>query len=260
MMTTMLQRHAAGRARILLYVVFSAGVLTVSACGGNLLSRKYEYEEDIYLDLDGSASVYVNASVPALVALRGLELDVNPRGRLDRTAVRAMYESPATHVESVTTSRRDNRRYVHLRIDVPDVSRLAAAAPFAWSTYAFERGEVVEYRQTLRASAARDVGDVGWTGGELVAIRLHLPSRVPFHNSPTRTIERGNIIAWEQPLRDRIKGEPLDIQAQMERQTILVGTLMLFGLTVLLAALTFAVVIWVVRRRGRMATASEQTV
>ena len=60
MMTTMLQRHAAGRARILLYVVFSAGVLTVSACGGNLLSRKYEYEEDIYLDLDGSATVYVS--------------------------------------------------------------------------------------------------------------------------------------------------------------------------------------------------------
>ncbi len=70
------------------------GSLAGAACGGNLLSRKYEYEEDIYLGLDGSATIYVNASVPALVALRGFDLDVSPRARLDRAAVRAMFESP----------------------------------------------------------------------------------------------------------------------------------------------------------------------
>ena len=34
--------------------------------------REYEYEEQLYLDVDGSATVIVNASMPALVALRGL--------------------------------------------------------------------------------------------------------------------------------------------------------------------------------------------
>ena len=80
--------------------------------------RKYEYDEDVHLALDGSATVYVNASVPALVALRGASLDVDPRARLDRDDVRAFFETPVADVASVTTSRRDNRRYVHVRIEV----------------------------------------------------------------------------------------------------------------------------------------------
>lgn len=239
-------------------LVAATGVIT-AACGRNLLSRKYEYEEDIYLALDGSATVYVNASVPALVALRGVDLDVNPRARLDRTAVRALFQSPASEVESVTTSRRDNRRYVHLRIEVADVRQLASVGPFAWSRYALTRdADIVKYRQTLGPSAARDVGDVGWTGNELVAIRLHLPSRVPFHNSPTRTIERGNIIAWEQPLSERLRGQPLEIEAHMEPQSILARTLTLFAITIVLAVLTFVLAIWLVMRRGKPAPSPRQ--
>ena len=59
-----------------------------------VLPRQYEYEEEIYLALDGTATVYVNGSVPALVALRGLPLDVKPRAPVDRAAVRALYTSP----------------------------------------------------------------------------------------------------------------------------------------------------------------------
>ena len=75
----------------------------------------------------------------------------------------------------------------------------------------------------------RDVGNVGWSGDELVAFRLHLPSRVPFHNPPSHEIERGNIIAWEQPLAARLKGEPVDIEVHMETESILVRTLTLFA-------------------------------
>jgi hypothetical protein len=230
-----------------------------AACSGSLLSRKYEYEEDVYLSLDGSATVYVNASVPALVALRGVPLDVNPRARLDRNDVRAIFESPATRVESVTTSRRDHRRYVHLRIDVADVGQLAAAAPFAWSQYALTRDEAsVKYRQVLGPAAGKDVGNVGWTGAELVAVRLHLPSRVPFHNSPSRAIERGNIIVWEQPLTERLRGVPLEIEAHMEPQSILARTLTLFALMVVAAVLTMAGAVWYVMRRGRPSAGMHQ--
>ncbi|MGE3277556.1 MAG: hypothetical protein AB7O67_20770 [Vicinamibacterales bacterium] len=227
----------------------------VAACGP-VLGPKYEYEEDIYLTLDGSATVYVNASVPALVALRGAPFDVDPRARLDRDEVRAFFGAatfgaPDWDVANVSLSRRDGRRYVHVRLDVPDVAALSRARAFDWSEYRLERtDEQFVYRQLIGNPAGRDVGDVGWTGNEQVAVRLHLPSRVTFHNLPDGEVERGNIISWEQPLAARIAGEPLVVEARMETESILVRTLLLFGLMILLALVTLAGLIWMVMRRG----------
>lgn len=248
MRASVLHRTRGALATIALVVLTAV----VAASCRSAFSRKYEYDEDVYLALDGSATVYMNASVAALVALRGFDLDPDPRARLDRAKVRALFEAPATRVASVTTSRRDHRRYVHLRIEVSDVQRLGEAAPFAWSRYVVDRqDQVFKYLQTVGASAGREVGNVGWTGAELVAFRLHLPSRVPFHNSPTREIERGNIIVWEQTLADRIKGQPISIEVHMETASILIRTLTLFGITIVLAAATFALAIWwVMRRKG----------
>jgi len=69
------------------FVLVVIAVLASIACG-SVIARKYEYEEEIFLSLDGSATVYVNASVPALVALRGVPLPLDPNARLDRTVVR----------------------------------------------------------------------------------------------------------------------------------------------------------------------------
>ena len=222
----------------------------VSLACDNVITRKYEYEEEVYLALDGSAVVYVNASVPALVALRGLELPLDPGARLDRMAVRDLYHTPVSRVESVTTSRKEGRRYVHLRLGVPDIRRLSEALPFAWSTYRYlEHDATFEFGQDLKAAAGRDVGNVGWNGDELVAVRVHLPSVVTFQNAPSRKVERGNIVVWEQSLADRLKGVPLEIQASMEKESILFRTLALFGAMALLAAATFVGVIWYVKSR-----------
>lgn len=226
-------------------------VMVLVACGTNPLSRKYEYEEEVYVDLDGSATVYVNAAVPALVALRGLDLPLDPRARLDNGDVRAVFETAVSHVANLSTSRRDGRRYVHVRVDVQDIRRLGEAAPFAWSTYAWDvSGETAEYRQYVGEGAGRAVGDVGWTGHELVAFRLHLPSRVTFHNAPSRQILRGNIIVWEQPLPQRLEGVPVDIDVRMDSDSILENTLSLFAVMILLVALTFGGFIWFIRSRG----------
>jgi hypothetical protein len=225
--------------------------LLVVACGTNPLSRKYEYEEEIYVDLDGSATMYVNASVPALVALRGVALPLDPTARLDRQVVRTIFESRVSRVANVSLSRRDNRRYVHIRLEVDDVRRLAEAPMFAWSSYRFDvDGDLVKYVQRVGEAAGRDGGEAGWSGGELVAFRLHLPSRVTFHNSPTKEIRRGNIIVWEQPLGDRRQGIPIDIEVHMDNESILATTLMLFGGMIGLVALTFGLFIWFIRRRG----------
>jgi hypothetical protein len=229
------------------------------AMGGTGLLREYEYEEEIYLDLDGSATVIVNASVPALVALRGLDLDPRPRARLDRQKIQAAYGGPSTRVTRVGRPwRRHGRRFVQVRLEVADIRQLGTVAPFAWSTYQLARApDEYVYTQRLAAASGRPVGDVGWTGAELVAVRIHLPSRIHFHNAPSRTVERGNILSWEQPLQDRLNGSPLAIEVRMATQTILYSTLWLFAMAFATALATLGVTIWwVVKKKDEPAIAS----
>jgi hypothetical protein len=246
------------RSAALLAALLAAAVFG-SACGG-VLEKEYEYEEELYLDLDGSATVYVNASVPALVALRGVDLPVDPRARIDRGDVRALFEGPGAAVRTPTLSRRDGRRFVHVRIDVGDLAALGRIAPLSWSSYRLTRnGTGVEFRQVVGAAAEKAVGDVGWTGAELVAFRMHLPSRIEFHNATSGTVQRGNILSWEQPLADRLRGAPLDLQARMEGESILYRTLLLFAGTGVAALGTLALLVWWMARpspssRGRPAS------
>jgi len=233
--------------------------LTVSACGGGAaegtaggggLFRQYEYEEEMYLSLDGTATVYVNASLASLNALRGTSFATAPNAPLDRDEVRAFFTTPVTRVDGqVSASRRSNRRFIHVKLDVDDVRRLGEAAPFAWSKYELKRdGDLYVYRQTIGSAAGRDAGNFGWTGHEVVAFRLHLPSKIRYHNS-SREI-RGNILYWEQPLADRMRGTPLVLDARMDPQSILYRTLWLFGWTFVAVAISLVVVVWWVRRQA----------
>jgi hypothetical protein len=226
--------------------------LMVSACGGGGLFKSYEYEEEMYLALDRTATLYVNSSVAALNALRGTSFDTDPAVTPSRDAIRQLYSSPVTEVTRVTFSRRSNRRFVHVRIEVSDVTKLSGAAPFAWSTYSFRReGELFDYRQTVGASADKSVGDVGWDGDEIVAFRMHLPSKIAYHNAGPANPHRGNILAWEQSLAERRRGVPLTLDARMETQSILYRTLALFGATFVVVTVGFVLLIWWVLRRAR---------
>jgi len=233
-------------------VIAIACAAAMTACGsGGLFRSEYEYEEELYLQLDGSATAYVNASVPALVALRGASLNIDPRSRPDREGVRALFAAPGVRVATPTFSRRDGRRFVHVRVDVDDVSQLPRIAAFAWSAYQFDRkGDVLVYHQVVGKATGQPVTGVGWTGGEMVRFKMHLPSEIPFNNSP-KPVQRGNILEWEQPLADRLAGVPLEIETHLEPQSILYSTLLLFGGTIVAAAMTFAIVIWLVVRHGR---------
>jgi hypothetical protein len=227
--------------------------VAIAGCAtGSSLFRQYEYEEEIYLALDGTATVYVNSSLAALNALRGTSFDTTPGARVDVAAVRAYYTTPDTEVTRVTQWRRNNRRFVQVRIDVADITRLGLSAPFAWSAYTFRRdGNLFVYRQQVGGAAGKS-GGAPWKGDELVAFRLHLPSRIRYHN--THGVEsRGNILAWEQPLASRLRSEPIGIEARMDTQSILYTTLWLFAATFLAVAAAFVAVIWIVMRRGARA-------
>jgi hypothetical protein len=237
--------------------VFRAIVLALVAaasvgCGrGASLFRQYEYEEDIYLSLDGTATVYVNTSVAALNALRGASFNADPRARIDRDGVRAFYTTPVTRVTALNESRRNGRRFVHVRLEAQDIRRLGDAGPFAWSTYDLRRTDSQYlYCQGIGAAVNKRVGEVGWTGREFVAFRLHLPSKIDYHNAGAANPRRGNILVWEQTLTDRLGGVPLVLDARMQTKSILYSALTLFGATCLAVAVMFAVVIVVVRRSG----------
>jgi hypothetical protein len=238
------------------YVLALTGVASLAGCSGGVLKQQHEYEEELYLDLDGSATLNLNASVPALVALRGVDLPLDPRARLDRLRVRQLFEQPGADV-AVTVSRRDGRRFVHVRVDVDDVHQLPKLAPFAWSTYRFDRrDDVLEYRQAVGTPAGKDVGNVGWDGTELVGFKMHLPSEILYENADGN-VQRGNILEWEQPLTARLSGEPLQLEAHIATESILYQTLLLFGTTIVAAAATFGLAVWWVARRGRGAKMAE---
>ena len=226
-------------------------IASTGACGsGPGLFQQYEYEEEAYLSLDGTATVYVNSSIAALDALRGASFNTSPTALVDREAVRAYYSTPNTHVTRVGESRRNGRRFVHVRLEVDDIRRLADAAPFAWSSYRFERdGTLFVFRQTVGAAVGKDAGAVSWTGRELTAFRLHLPSKIIYHNTRPENLRRGNILVWEQPLADRLRGVPLTLDARMETQSILYRTLWLFGATFIAVAIAFGLILWWVMRR-----------
>jgi len=163
----------------------------------------------------------------------------------------------AGHSNRVSESGRSGRRFVHVRLDVDDIRKLGSVAPFAWSSYSFERkGEQYIYKQTVGRAAAHDVGNVGWNGEEVTAFRMHLPSKIDYHNTPTHEVGRGNILSWEQSLTDRLKGVPLELEARIETQSILYRTLWLFGLTFVAVALLFVAIVWWIVRRGRRSSAA----
>jgi hypothetical protein len=247
----------------------TAGLLAVflvaaAGCRGGLLGKQYEYEEDLTLDIDGSAVLVVNSSLAALAALRGLPVPTDSAERLDRDQIRTLFESPVSDVTRVSRPwSRKGRRFVQVRVEIPDIRKLSAAAPFAWSTYEFGPAENAQgkhvYKQTVGPSALQPgaLKNYGWDGSEIVAFRLHLPSKILFQNArdidtnETAQASRGNIVAWEQHLADRLEGRPIEIHVEMESQSILYRTLWLFGAAFLAAVIVLASLIWWTMRRGR---------
>ena len=256
-------RLGAGAARLAILLAVAATV----SCGGRMFGKVYEYEEDVQVSLDGTAEVTVNASIPALVMLRGIDLPVDPAARLDSDRIRAAYQSPLIEVTRVSRPwRRQGRQFVQVRLRVNDVRRLSQVAPFSWSTYELgEKDALIVYRQSIGASALKPgtMQNVGWTGGELVAFRLHLPSRIVWHNArdletnEPGDISRGNILAWEQLLTDRLDGRAVALEVRMDRQSILYRTLWLFaGAFAAAVFLIGAILWWTVRRGGKESEAA----
>jgi hypothetical protein len=228
-------------------------LLLTAACGIPL-GRQYEYEEQLYLSVDGSATIILDASLPALAALRGLVLDAG--ARMDRTTIRRAFEAGGCEVVSVAQPwRRKGRRFIQVRLRTADIRTLNSCQWLSWSSYRLEpEGETLRYQQIVGAPAGGDAGSPGWDGSEIVGFKLHLPSRVIHHNvklfdGTNGTVERGNILTWEQRLADRLAGKPIDMVVTLSAQSILYQTLGLFAGAFLAAVLLLGGIVWWVMKR-----------
>jgi hypothetical protein len=225
----------------------------------NPLGKQYEYEEQLYLGVDGEAQVVIDTSIPALVALRGVPIDPSPRVQIDRDQVRRLFSvSGCSNVRVGQSWIRRGRRFVQIRVTAANVNDLKACGPLSWASYTFEReGNVIHYKQIVGAAATGSPGAVNWDGSELVAFKLHLPSKIIYQNvkrledGSNGTTERGNILTWEQRLSDRRAGAPVEMEVRMDSQSILYRTLWLFAGAFLAAVIVLMLLIWMTMRRAK---------
>lgn len=247
----------------------AAGVLAaacVAACS-NPLGRQYEYDEQLYLAVDGSATVIVNSSLPALVALRGAEIDPRPDGTADRDGIRRLYEGAGCNVDRVGRFwHRRGRKFVRIDVVTEDLRTLSKCSLLSWSQYALAAKEPDEllYSQRVGPAAGRDPGAVNWDGSELVAFKIHVPSRIREHSvkkldGSNGEPERGNILTWEQRLTDRRAGVPITMDVRMESTSILYTTMWLFAGAFTAAIATLGGLIWWTIRTGRRKVATSQS-
>ena len=158
----------------------------VVGCGGGLF-RQYEYEEEMYLSLDGTRDdLREQLGAGAERAARRV---VRYRGRARAsiaTAVRAVLHDAVTRVdarEHVAPQQPAVRPRAHRG------RRRAARWPRRRRSRGrrtrSNAGRSVVYRQAVGAASSSATGrdGRGWNGDELVAFRLHLPSRSSYHNA-----------------------------------------------------------------------------
>jgi hypothetical protein len=225
----------------------AAALLLVTALRGCLT---YEYEHEVWLQVDGSGVVNVTGRPALWTAFKSVPLDEGDPEAMKK-AVRTLFEESGLDVRRVTVTKRRGHRYVFVSAAFKDVNRISYTPAFP------------DLRVGLRREDGRLIMDGSWQrpiealpGGEkdgdgLMAVRFHLPSKVYSHRHAADGVERGNILGWRQDTAAALEGGRLDFGATMDERSILSSTVMLFAGAVVLAVVLLSVALWAVVRQGR---------
>jgi len=210
----------------------------------------YEYEHEIWLQVNGSGAVNVTGRPALWTALKNLPLDQNDPEAMKRAA-RDLFERSGLAVRRVTVTKRHGHIYLFVSAEFEDVNRISYTPAFP------------DLRLGLRREGGRLHLDGSWQrpiealpGGDgdregLMAVRFHLPSKVYGHRRAADGVERGNILGWRQETAAALDGGRLEFGAEMDERSILSSTVLLFAGAVVLAVLLLAVALWAVVRQGR---------
>jgi hypothetical protein len=225
----------------------AAALLLVAAFRGCLT---YEYEHEVWLQVDGSGTVNVTGRPALWTAFKSLPLDESGPEAM-KVAARELFERSGLEVKRVTVTKRRGHLYLFVSAEFRDVNRISYTPAFP------------DLRLGLRRVGGRLILDGSWQrpiealpGGKndregLVAVRFHLPSKVYGHRRAADGVERGNILGWRQGTAEALDGGRLELGAEMDERSILSSTVMLFAGAVVLAVILLAVALWAVVRQGR---------
>jgi len=225
----------------------AAALLLVTALRGCLT---YEYEHEIWLQVDGSGVVHVTGRPALWTAFKSLPLDEGDPEAMKKAA-RKLFEESGLDVKRVTVTKRGGHRYLFVSAEFKDVNRISYTRAFP------------DLRVGLRREDGRLMLDGSWQrpiealpGGEkdrdgLMAVRFHLPSKVYSHRHAADGVERGNILGWRQDTAAALDGGRLEFGASMDERSILSSTVMLFAGAVVLAVVLLSIALWAVVRQGR---------
>jgi hypothetical protein len=227
-------------------------VLLAAASRGCLT---YEYEHEIWLRVDGSGTVNVTGRPALWTAFKGLGDARDPDATATPDAARALFERSGLRVRRVTLTRRSGHPYLFVSADFDDVNALSKTRAFPDLALSLRRedGRLHLEGRWSRPPGAPDLGDRDRDG--LMAVRLHLPSKVYSHDNATDGVERGNIVGWRQEVARARDGAPLALGAEMDERSILLSTVVLFGTAIAFALVILVTSFWMVARRGRRALA-----
>jgi hypothetical protein len=210
----------------------------------------YEYEHEIWLQVDGSGVVHVTGRPVLWTAFKSLSLDESDPEAM-RKAARELFEESGLDVRRVTVTKRRGQRYLFVSAEFEDVNRISYTRAFP------------DLRVGLRREDGRLMVDGSWQrpiealpGGEkdregLMAVRFHLPSKVYSHRRAADGVERGNILGWRQETAAALDGGRLEFGAAMDDRSILSSTMTLFAGAVVLAVVLLSAALWAVVRQGR---------
>src|SRR5574341_100536 len=210
----------------------------------------YEYEHEVWLRVDGSGRLHVTGRPALWSAFKGL----TPAGEADtnalREAARQMFERSGLRVRRVTLTRRHGRSYLFVAADFDDVNRLAGTPAFPDLRLGLRReGARLRLEGTWAAPAGAALAEGERDG--LMAVRVHVPSKVYEHRNAVDGVERGNILSWRQEVRHGLSGGSLEVGASLDRRSILGSTVGLFAAAIAAAFAIRGAVLYLTLRRGR---------
>jgi hypothetical protein len=218
-------------------------LLLASPLGGCLA---YEFDQELWLQVDGSGTVHVTGRPELWAAFKG----TGDPAALTTDSLRALFERSGLQVREVTRTRRDGRPYLFVSAEFDDVNRLGGSPAFPDLQIGLRRERerlVLEGRWPLAGAPEPPPA----RPEELVAIRFHVPSRIHSHRNASQGVERGNIVSWRQGLAPALAGEPLEFGVEMEETSILRDTLLLFLGAGALGLGLVGGALWLLWRRGR---------
>ncbi|HEY2941172.1 MAG TPA: hypothetical protein VGN09_01950 [Vicinamibacteria bacterium] len=212
---------------------------------------RYEYEHELWLDVDGSGRVNLTGRPDLWAAFKGLAVDGDEDALRQRA--RDLFERSGLRVRKVDVTHRGGRAYLFVAAAFDDVNRIGGTPAFPDLRIALrpEDGRLhlqgSWQRPPALAAAARPRED------GVMAVRFHLPSKIYRHENAADGVERGNIVGWRQDVAVSLRGRELAFGALLDRRSIFYSTVGLFAGAVALALALLGVMVYIVRKKGQRA-------